>query len=147
MKRSEVRTFIESGVTALTPALPFGSGRISEFNSERVNETYPATWLESLSVTPELLENGTPYNQWSINLHIAKKDKIDSTAAEYEAIVDEADYIAQQLIHLYNTTVNGYSKSWITDIGREPFIKKHAVCLTGVVLSFTLNDVDQTNLC
>lgn len=147
MKRSEVRAFIESGVTALNPALPFGSGRISELNSENVNETFPAAWLEPLSVNVSFTDTGTPYNQWNVALRIAKKDKIDSSSDQYEAIIDEADYIAQQLIHLYNTIIDGYSTSWITDIGREPFIKKNVVCLTGVVLSFTFNDVDQTNLC
>jgi hypothetical protein len=146
MERSEVRTFIESGVTALNPSLPFGSGRISEFDSER-SHTYPMVWSESLQCTIVLMDNGTPVNAWAVKLHIAKRDKTDSTAQQYEDIIDEADLIAQQLVKKYNAIIDGYSKSWITSISRVPFIKSHADCLTGVLLSFTLNSVDETNLC
>lgn len=146
MTRTEVKAFIESGVTSLNPALPFGTGRISEFDSAR-SHTYPMSWLETLTVSSEFTGGGVPYNQWSINLHIAKKDKIDSSAVEYETIIDECDLLAQQLIHKYNSIITGYEKSWITGMSREPFIKKHADCLTGVLLSFTFNDVDTTNLC
>lgn len=146
MKRSEVRDFIESGVEALSPQIPFNSGRISEFNSERSNE-YPYVWLESLSVEVDLLDTGLPYDGWNIALHIAKKDAAGSSPSEYEAIVDECDYIGQQLVKQYNGLVSGYTSVTLDGITRTPFIHRHADDLTGIILSFTLNAPDITPIC
>lgn len=146
MKRSEVRTFIESGVEALTPAIGFNSGRISEFNSVRSND-YPFVWLESLSAGVELTDQGLPYDGWNIAIHIAKKDAAGSKPEEYERIVDECDYIGQQLVKQYNNLVTGYATVTLDNISRDPFIHRHADDLTGIILSFTLNAPDTTNLC
>jgi hypothetical protein len=146
MKRSEVRAFIKSGVDAIAPSIPFNSGRISEFNSERSNE-YPFIWLESLSSSVELLDSGLPYDAWSIALHIAKKDAAGSSPAEYETIVDQCDFIGQQLVKQYNAIVSGYTTVTLDGITRDPFIHRHADDLTGIILSFTLNAPDTTNLC
>lgn len=146
MKRSEVRDFIEAGVDALTPAIGFNSGRISEFNSVRSND-YPFVWLESLSSGVELLDSGLPYDGWNIAIHIAKKDAAGSKPEEYERIVDECDYIGQQLVKQYNNIVSGYTTVTLDNISRDPFIHRHADDLTGIILSFTLNAPDTTNLC
>lgn len=146
MKRSEVREFIESGVEALTPAIGFNSGRISEFNSERGND-YPFVWLESLSAGVELLDSGLPYDGWNIAIHIAKKDAAGSKPEEYERIVDECDYIGQQLVKQYNNLITGNHLVTLESISRDPFIHRHADDLTGIILSFTLNTPDATNLC
>jgi hypothetical protein len=146
MKRSEVRTFIKSGVDSLNLSLGFGSGRLSEFNSERGN-TYPTTWLETLEVNPELTEQGLPIDQWAVNLHIAKKDALDSSASEYESIIDSCDEIAQKLINKYNNEVDSFQHITLSGYSRTPFIKKHADLLTGVLLSFTLSSPDTTNVC
>jgi hypothetical protein len=84
---------------------------------------------------------------WSINLHIAKADKQDSGAEEYEAIIDECDVIAQKLIHKYNNEVSGYNLVTIDGYSRIPFIKAHSEILTGVLLSFTINSPDTMAVC
>jgi len=105
MKRNEVRVFIESGVQELSPSVSFDSGRYTEFNSER-NHVYPMAWLESISNNPDLFNstNGfqVPMDHWKIVLHITYLDKQDSIPVQYEAIIDQADYIAQQLQIIYN---------------------------------------------
>lgn len=148
MTRTEVRSFVESGVTALNSdgvTLEFDNGRITEFNSDRSNE-YPFAWLEPLTTTPELI-NSVPYDNWNIIIHIAQKDSIDSVQSQYETIVDECDLIAQKLVKKFNDVVSGYKLVQIQNMSREPFYKKHADCLSGVILSFTLNVPDTTNLC
>lgn len=146
MKRSEVRDFIESGVEALSPSMPFNSGRITEFNSARDNE-YPFVWLESLSTDTEILEQGLPYDNWQIVIHIAKKDTRGSSPKEYEAVVDSCDEIGQQLVKQYNNLVTGYSLVTLEGVTRDPFIHKQADDTSGVILSFTLRAPDTTNLC
>jgi hypothetical protein len=148
MKRSEIRSFLNSGVNAINPRMPFGSGRITEWNSNRSNE-YPGIWWEStLPPGTEFPGNITlPQDQWQINLHIGKLDKHDSSAVEYEQIIDDCDYIAQQLIHQYNQIIDQSEKATLTGISRPPFVKKHADCISGVILSFILNTPDGTNLC
>lgn len=150
MTRAEVRQFIESGIEELSQLVRFDSGRISEFNSQRSNE-YPFAWLESPSNNPDFFNsmNGlqVPYDHWEIAIHIANKDSQDSSPAQYEAIIDDCDAIAQQLQHKYNTIVSGFNLSLIEGISRVPFVKKHADILTGVIFSFTLTAPDTTNLC
>jgi len=146
MKRSEVRTFIQSGVDALSAAIAFNSGRISEFNSERSNE-YPFVWLESLSVTRTNSGVGAPTDEWAVALHIAKKDAAGSSPAEYEAIVDDCDEIARALSEQYRATLADSLTVVITQETRTPFIHKHADDTTGVILAFTLQTWDNSTFC
>jgi hypothetical protein len=152
MTRSEVRTFLELGVTTLNTAIPyadvaFGSGRITEWNSGRSN-TYPGVWWESiLPDSAELINNILPKDEYPIRLHIGKKDAVDSSAEQYEQIVDESHELAQQLIYNYNQALTGSEGITITSITREPFVKKHADCVSGVILNFTLSAPDKTQLC
>jgi hypothetical protein len=146
MRREEIRAYIKSGVDALSPAISFNSGRITEFNSERSNE-YPYVWLESLSSSPDVADSGASYDLWAIVLHVAKKDDIDSKPEQYEAIIDECDYIAQQLWSQYNTILSTSNKLILSGGVREPFIHKHADDTTGVILSFTIQDFSPVPIC
>ena len=148
MTRSEVRDFIESGVTLLNEAgtsLEFGNGRLSELNSNRSNN-YPKAWLDPLNVSTDLI-NSMPFDNWAIVLRVAKLDAADSKPEQYEAIVDTCDAIAQSLVKKYNDVASGYKLVTISDIAREPFIKRQADNTSGVILSFTLTAPDTTNLC
>lgn len=147
MKRSEVRDFIKSGVNALTPAVNFGSGLVTFFNSNRTNE-YPFVFNETASVTSDKdFQTAPPLDQWEVILHIAYLDSMDSIPDQYEELIDKADELAQKLIVKYNQIVSGYKDVTITSFSREPFIKKHADCVTGVILTFTLISPDKTNNC
>jgi len=146
MKRSEIRTFLKNGVNALTPTPEFGSGRVSEFNS-MPNKQYPAVWQNVKPVDVDLPDNTSPLDDWDIELIIAKIDRQDSNATEYEEIIDEADFIAQKLVYQYRNVTEGFKKITIKDIRREPFVKKHSDCLTGVTLTFTITANDKTNVC
>lgn len=148
MKRSEVRTFINSGILTLIESFSYGSGRISEWNSDRGN-SYPMIWLDEETFQPstELANNTLPQDSWTINLHIARKDAVDSSPEQYTALIDDCDFTAQKLINIYNVSLSSSEEVAITNITRSPFIKKNADCLTGVMLSFTLVAPDKTNLC
>lgn len=146
MKRSEVRDFIKSGIDAVATNIRFNSGRLSEFNSNRSNE-YPFVWLESLSSSTEFSVTQMPFDEWNIVLHVANKNAADDKPEQYEAIIDACDEIAQKLVYQYNQSVNGYKLATITGIERSPFVHKHADRTAGVVLSFTLNSPDKTDVC
>lgn len=146
MTRTEVRALIKSAVDALTQTIQFNSGRITEFNSERSNQ-YPFIWLEPLAVGTELNTNQVPIDEWACILHVANKDAAGSTPEQYEAIVDQCDLIAQKFIHKLNAVVTGYKLLTLTSISREPFIHKHADDVSGVMVSFTITVIDNTNVC
>lgn len=149
MKRSEIRTFIEAGVTAVDSSMDFGSGRLTEWNSNRSNE-YPGVWWESdQSLSSEIVNHTLPTDSWPIRVHIGMKDAMASSAQEYDELVDHCDVIAQKLIRQYSQILESqnYNLVTVSGISREPFIKKHADCITGVILSFTLNAPDTTDLC
>lgn len=144
MKRVEVREFIRGGVVALTPSVEFGSGLLTDFNSQRSN-VYPMVWLESPELDTDFILR--PIDSWTINLYIASLDRMDSSPAQYEDLVDKADFIAQKLMYNYQNVATGYKLIMIESSKREPWIKQNADCLTGVVLSFTLSGPDQTEVC
>jgi len=145
MKREEVREFLKEGVNGLVPAPEFGSGLITDFNSIRSHE-YPAVWQV---VSPVGTVEGTsaPQDSWEIELIVAQKDRIDSSHDEYEHILDDCDLVAQKLIYKYRKIVDGYKLVTMESIRREPFVKKYADCLSGVMLTFTLTVPNQTNVC
>jgi hypothetical protein len=145
MKRTEVKTFIQAGINALNDGIAYGTGRISEFNSNRVL-SYPHIWMEPLEVDGDI-PNNVPQDDWVVTLHIAKKDRPDSDPDEYELLVDQCDEVAQELIHKYNNIVNSYKTVTIKGYNRVPEIKKNADCLTGVRLRFTINAPDTANWC
>jgi len=148
MKRSEVRAFIQLGINTLTESFSYGTGRLSEWNSDRGN-SYPMMWLDEQTFQPstELSNNTIPQDAWEVNIHIGRKDAPDSSPEQYTALIDACDFTAQKLINIYNVSLSSSDEVTITNITRPPFIKKHADCLTGVTLSFTLNSPDKTNLC
>jgi hypothetical protein len=147
MTRRQVRDFIKAGVNAINPQMPFGSGKITEWNSNRSNE-YPGTWLELGTPDTELVTaTNMPFDNTPIRLHIGKKDAAGSSPDEYEALVDECDEIAQQLIFQYNNSVIGYKLAVISSISREPFYHRHADDITGVILIFTLTDPATKSRC
>jgi hypothetical protein len=85
-------------------------------------------------------------------------DKSDSRQEDYEPIIDACDQIARKLIWQYNQILYGstgvstanqtaYKLISLDGVSREPFIKQHADCLTGVILSFTLIIPDTTDVC
>lgn len=134
MKRSEIKEFIESGAQYFET--PFATGRISEFNSSRSN-TYPFIFLETLQVDTDL-SFSIQTDNWVVRLHLASKDAPDSKMSQYEKLIDDADYLAQRLIRRYNDVLTNYNLVTLTGVSRTPFIKKHADCLTGVLLQFIL---------
>lgn len=146
MTRTEVRTFLKAGVDSLAPSTEFGSGLITDFNSER-SHTYPSVWQNIKPVSPDLANNGAPLDTWDIELIIAQKDAMDSAPEQYESIIDASDLIAQKLTYLYRNVVDGYKQANLTTINRTPFVKKYADCLSGVTLTFKIVAPDKTNVC
>lgn len=144
MKRSELKTFIKAGVDALN--LWFGRGQISDFNSSQ-GISLPAVWQETQPADSEVTQMQSVINEWGVVLHIVKKDTLDSSPEQYEAIIDECDEIAQKLIVQYNQVVSGSNLIQLSTFKREPIIKQHVTVLTGVKLSFTMMDPDTTNYC
>lgn len=146
MKRSEVRTFIAAGVAALQPSIEFDSGQLTDFNSDRSN-VYPKVWLETLEADTEYPTISAPVDTWPIKLYIASKDAMDSAPAQYEALIDQADFIAQKLVYQYRNVTAGYKLIYIENTKRLKWIKKNADCLTGIILEFHIKNTDKTNVC
>lgn len=138
MKRSEVREFLRHGVNALLPVPEFGSGLITDFNYISSKQAdFPKVW-QVITPVSVVEGNSAPTESWNIELLICRLDRMDSSPAQYEAIIDECDEMARKLHYKYRNIVDGYKLVTMEGINREPFIKKHAACLTGVTLSFTL---------
>lgn len=156
MTREEVRAFLKAGADALK--LQFDAGRLTEFNKVK-DKKFPFEWIETLQAATGFQSSGSMLvDDWEVAIHIALQDSTDSVQDEYEALVDKADYIAQQLLWQYNvilmdssatSTANQalYKLVTLSGVTRQPFYKKHADCLTGIILSFNLNAPDKTNLC
>lgn len=146
MTRSELLTFIEAGANEIMPSAYFDTGRITSLNAIQ-DISYPYIWLVSPGSTPDLTENLMLFDNWDVAIHIGKQDQIDSVHAEYEAIVNECDMIARKLINRYNQVIDGYATAVISGLSIVPFIKMHSRCETGVILSFSINAPDTSDLC
>ncbi len=146
MRREEVRDLIESAVNATNSSYRFNSGRISEFNSNRSNE-YPYLWLESLSRETDIDEQQRPFDDWNCVIHIANLDTPGSPPEIYEPICDECDLIAKRFTYQLNQVVSGFKIVTITAISCDPFHHLQADNTSGVILSFTLNIPDLTDVC
>ncbi len=159
MKREDVRALLKAGADAID--LQFGYGRLTEFNSLQ-DKAYPFAWVETLQTKTNFGGSGsTLIDEWEIVIHIAKQDRPDWLSDTYEQIVDDCDQLARKLIWQYNfvlgfdsasiidstTTKNIYKMVSLSGVSREPFVKMHAECLTGVILSFTLTSPDATDVC
>lgn len=144
MNRAEVRAFIKAGVDALEKVAEFRNGQITDFNSEP-GKPYPYVWMESLSRT-EAVATGK-LETWNIVLHIAFKDSLDSKPDEYENLKDKADEIAGQLCDIYDRGLRKSSLVTMPSRSIDPFHKKHADLLTGVILSFDLQTPSNTVFC
>jgi len=166
MKREDIRTFLRDGADAIK--CEFDSGRITEFNS-KLNKTYPFAWVESLQAVTTFGATGSMLiDTWTVAIHIARLDSADSLQTQYEELIDQCDDLARKLVWQYNNFLYGssstvsatatlsdnttlkraaYSKISIGEVQRIPFIKLHADCLTGVILSFNLTSPDSTDVC
>lgn len=147
MKRSEIRDMLKSGVDKIRPQLHFGSGRLSEWSSA-LNKQYTSVWWESIvDDSGDLSPTQLPIDDYPISLHIGKQDTADSSAQEYEAVIDSCHEIAQQLFYQINQIIEDSSDVSIASYSRSPFVKKYADRISGVVLSFNLKAPDKTKVC
>lgn len=148
MTRKEVRAFLEAGVNELTPALDFGSGRVSDFNPVSAKSGgFPRVWQVIAPVSSEQPAQA-PVDNWEIELLIAGKDDMGSVPEQFELIIDDCDEIAQKLVYIYRNIVDGYKLVTMSGVVREPFVKLNgAAVMSGVSLKFTLVAPDQTNVC
>jgi hypothetical protein len=143
MKRSEIRAIIKAGVDSMTPVLQFWDGELQDWNAQRDNK-YPGVLSILDQVDSKYEDNMSPLDTWPIRLLVCKIDKMDSLPGVYENIVDDCDDVAQKLIYYYRNNSGAYE---IKTANRKRFIKKHADCLTGVELTFTIQANDKTRVC
>ena len=147
MTRTEVRAFLKAGVDALDPVLEFGSGLITDFNA-KPDKTHPQVWQELRPVEGTNPPRQAPVDDWEIRLHIAiGHNQLDVPESIYEDVIDTCDLVAQKLMLQYNSIVSGYKLVSLTDRKRTPFAKKHAHVMSGVILEFTINAPDKTDIC
>lgn len=146
MKREEIRALIESAVSATNSSYRFNSGRVTEFNSNRSNE-YPYLWLESLSRETEIDDQQRPFDDWNCVIHVANLDEPGSPPEIYEPIIDECDLIAKRFTYQLNQVVSNFKLITLSGLICQPFHHLQADNTSGVILSFTLSMLDQTNVC
>ncbi len=151
MKRSEIRTFVKEGVNALSPAITHGSGLYTFFNSNRAWE-YPIAFHETIGSSGNVgvgLSDSTnmPLDGWNVKIWIAQLTKLDAVPDDYEPLIDQCDEIAQKLTYQFNQALESAKLVTLTGLDRTPFVKKNADILCGVILTFTINSPDKTNVC
>jgi len=146
MTRKQINDFVASAVLAINPQMSYGRGRLSEWNSIRSNE-YTSVWNETYGSDGEITELALPIDGWSLRIHVGKLDKPGSSPEEYEAIVDEADEIAQKLVFQMNNVISGYKLATISGFSRTPFIHRNADNVTGILLTLTIIDPATTSRC
>jgi len=155
MSHNAVRLLLKDTADNLSTAVSFGYGQASYFNKIK-DKGYPYIWLDPLVSTIQVNEDNLLTTEiYTCSVTIYKFDDPDSLPGAYELILDQTDEIAQEFIRDLNEKLedNGSlatiqrANVTLSNISKQPFIKKMADVLTGFVLTFDLTVPDKFDYC
>lgn len=148
MSHLGIRKLIEDTAKSLGDDIQFTYARTSDFNVMR-NKRYPFITLDPLSAAPAYaVDNISNYVKvWTANMAFYELDKSASTQEEYSKILDDMDTFVDNFINKLNFYSLKNDSILITGINQTPFIKTTADVLSGYLLTFNVQVLDDFNYC
>lgn len=148
MSHKGIVSLFEDVSKKLGDDIEFLYGRTSDFNQLRINNQ-TAINLSPLRATPAYTDNDTQnYSKtWSVALGFYQMDKIASTPAEYQKILDDLDEMVDKFVNTLNFYMLKSDTIVIRNIRQDPFIKALADQLTGWIVTFDIQVNDDFNYC
>lgn len=148
MSHLGIRTLIEDAARSLGDDIQFTYARTSDFNVMR-DKRYPFITLDPLSAVPAYAVDGVQnYSKtWTANMAFYELDNMASTQDEYVKILDEMDEFVDRFVNKLNFYSLRSDMIVISGINQTPFIKQTADVLSGYLITFNLEVMDDFNYC
>lgn len=148
MSHLGIRKLIEDTAKSLGDDIQFTYARTSDFNVMR-DKRYPFITLDPLSAVPGYSVDGSRnYTKaWTANMAFYELDNAASTQEEYVKILDEMDAFVDSFLNRLNFYSLKADTILISSINQTPFIKQTADILSGYLLTFNIEVMDDFNYC
>ncbi len=146
MSHKGIRLLIENTALKIADDIQFSYATETDFNQSK-KEGQILVNLAPLTSTPSYRVNGVSnyMKQWSVEMVFYKSD--NSSALEYQVILDELDTIVDQFINQLNFFSLKAEEITITFGSQTPFVKATSDILTGWLLTFQILTNDDYNYC
>lgn len=143
-----IRMLIQDTAKSLADYVDFHYARTSDFNQVREKKSFSVV-LDPMVASPAYtVDNHTNYvKTWSIEMAFYKVDESASTPDEYAKILDEVDTFVDNFINKLNFYSTQASEITLSRMRQEPFIKVTAHILTGYILTFQMEVIDNFEYC
>lgn len=148
MSHKGIRLLIEDVAKSLGDDIQFSYARPSDFNILR-DKRYPFISLDLLTSAPTYaVDDVRNYSKtWSAALAFYQLDDVASTQEQYSKILDFTDELVDKFINKLNFYTLSSDVILITGITQTPFVKAMSDCLTGHILTFSIQELDNFNYC
>lgn len=143
-----IRRLIEDTAKSLADYVDFHYARTSDFNLVRDKKSFSVV-LDPMVATPAYsVDNHTNYvKTWLIQMAFYQKDKEASLPDEYSKILDDVDTFVDNFINKLNFYSTQASEITLSNFRQEPFIKATSGILTGYILTFQIETLDNFEYC
>lgn len=143
-----IRRLIEDTAKSLADNIQFYYARESDFNQIREKKSFSIV-LDPLRAVPGYsVDNHRNYTKaWVVEMTFYRLDKESSTGDEYAKILDEADTFVDNFINKLNFYSAQASEITLSNFRQDPFIKVLADILTGYILTFQIEVMDNFEYC
>jgi hypothetical protein len=144
MSHKGIRLLIEKTAKSLGDDIQFTYARTSDFNILR-DKRYPFISLDPLTAAPTYAVDDVQnyVKTWNVNMAFYELDNEGSTQEQYSLLLDASDTLVDNFINKLNRD----NSIVITNINQTPFIKATADILTGYLLTFQVQALDNFNYC
>lgn len=152
MSHKGIRLLIETTAKSLADNITFDYGRRSDTNMDR-DIQYPLIACNPLSASASYaVNNVSNYSKiWQVQIAFLQLDNESSNQEEYSKHLDEMNKLADLFINKINFNAQSdcveSGEIVITGISQQPFIKIMKDCVTGYVMSFSIQETDDFNYC
>lgn len=152
MSHKGIRLLIETTAKSLADNITFDYGRRSDTNMNR-DIQYPLIACDVLSATANYsVNNVSNYTKtWQVQMAFLELDEESSDQEQYSKILDAMNSLADKFINKLNYNAESdcveSGSIIITGISQQPFIKAMKDCVTGYLLNFSIQEMDDFNYC
>lgn len=148
MSHLGIRKLIEDTAKSLGDDVQFTYARTSDFNVMR-DKRYPFIVLDPLSAVPAYtVDNARNYSKvWTANMAFYQLDNEGSTQDAYAKILDEMDVFVDSFTNKLNFYSSRADSIILTGFNQAPFIKATSDVLSGYILTFNIEVLDDFNYC
>ncbi len=152
MSHKGIRLLIEDTALSLADNITFDYGRRSDTNMKR-DIKYPLIACSLLSSTSSYSVNNVfNYSKtWQVSMVFTESDSDGSTQEQYSLILDRMADLIDRFINKLNFNAQSdcveSGDIIITGISTQPFIKAMKDVVTGHILNFSIQEVDDFNYC